>query len=251
MPRHGNGNGPADIQSRMRTVPTARADSGEDDHALVARIVGGDAAAFEVVMRRHNGALFRTARAILRDDAEAEDALQEAYLAAYRNLGMFRGDARLSTWLTRIVINQALGRLRARRRGNVVGLHDDIGEAAGEAGEDAMDETPAASPETGALRAQLRRLLEREIDALPLAFRTAFMLREVEEMPIDEVAASLEIPEATVRTRVFRARAMLRASLAEELDLATGEVFAFAGGRCDRIVAAVLARLPAAGEPSA
>ena len=251
MPRHGNGNGPADIQSRMRTAQTARHDSGEDDHTLVARIVAGDAAAFEIVMRRHNGALFRTARAILRDDAEAEDALQEAYLAAYRNLGMFRGDARLSTWLTRIVINQALGRLRARRRGNVVGLHDDIGEAAGEAGEDAMDETAAASPETGALRAQLRRLLEREIDALPLAFRTAFMLREVEEMPIDEVAASLEIPEATVRTRVFRARAMLRASLAEELDLATGEVFAFAGGRCDRIVAAVLARLPAAGEPSA
>jgi len=251
VPRHGNGNGPADIQSRMRTARTARHDSGEDDHTLVARIVAGDAAAFEIVMRRHNGALFRTARAILRDDAEAEDALQEAYLAAYRNLGMFRGDARLSTWLTRIVINQALGRLRARRRGNVVGLHDDIGEAAGEAGEDAMDETAAASPETGALRAQLRRLLERGIDALPLAFRTAFMLREVEEMPIDEVAASLEIPEATVRTRVFRARAMLRASLAEELDLATGEVFSFAGGRCDRIVAAVLARLPAAGEPSA
>jgi len=217
-----------------------------DEHALVARIVGGDAAAFEIVMRRHNGALFRTARAILRDDADAEDALQEAYLAAYRNLGAFRGDAQLATWLTRIVINQALGRLRARRRDNLVELHDD---AAGDEGEDAMDETPAASPETGAMRAQLRRLLEREIDALPLAFRTAFMLREVEEMPIDEVAASLEIPAATVRTRVFRARAMLRAALAEELDLATGEVFAFAGARCDRIVAAVLARLPAEAPP--
>ena len=231
----------------MRTAEVARDASGEDDHALVARIVGGDAAAFEIVMRRHNGALFRTARAILRDDADAEDALQEAYLAAYRNLGSFRGDARLSTWLTRIVINQALGRLRARRRDNVVGLHDDIAETAGEARGEAMDEAPAASPETGALRAQLRRLLEREIDALPLAFRTAFMLREVEEMPIDEVAASLEIPAATVRTRVFRARAMLRAALAEELDVATGEVFAFAGARCDRIVAAVLARLPKAG----
>jgi RNA polymerase sigma-70 factor (ECF subfamily) len=233
----------------MQTAQTARPAAGEDDHALVARIVGGDSAAFETVMRRHNGALFRTARAILRDDADAEDALQEAYLAAYRALGTFRGDARLSTWLTRIVINQALGRLRARRRDNVVGLHDDIGEAAGEAKGDAMDEAPAASPETGALRAQLRRLLEREIDALPLAFRTAFMLREVEEMPIDEVAASLEIPPATVRTRVFRARAMLRAALAEELDLATGEVFAFAGARCDRIVAAVMARLPATEEP--
>ena len=240
---------PIGIQSRMQTAHTARSAAGEDDRALVARIIGGDSAAFEILMRRHNGALFRTARAILRDDADAEDALQEAYLAAYRNLGAFRGDARLSTWLTRIVINQALGRLRARRRDNVVGLHDDMGEPAGEAKGDAMDEAPAASPELGALRAQLRRLLEREIDALPLAFRTAFMLREVEEMPIGEVAASLEIPEATVRTRVFRARAMLRAALAEELDLATGDVFAFAGARCDRIVAAVLARLSAAGEP--
>jgi len=98
---------PIGIQSRMQTAHTARSAAGEDDRALVARIIGGDSAAFEILMRRHNGALFRTARAILRDDADAEDALQEAYLAAYRNLGAFRGDARLSTWLTRIVINQA------------------------------------------------------------------------------------------------------------------------------------------------
>jgi len=227
--------------------------AGEDDRALVARIVGGDSAAFEVVMRRHNSALFRTARAILRDDAEAEDALQDAYLAAYRNLAAFRGDARLSTWLTRIVINQALGRLRARRRDNVVELHDDVVAIADQAAGETMNEAPAASPESETMRGQLRRLLERRIDALPLAFRTAFMLREVEEMPVDEVAECLAIPATTVRTRVFRARAMLRAALAEELDLATGEVFGFAGSRCDRIVAAVLARLPDAsgGEPSA
>ena len=102
----------------MRPAETAREASAGDDHALVARIVAGDSAAFETVMRRHNGALFRTARAILRDDADAEDALQEAYLAAYRNLGAFRGDARLSTWLTRIVINQALMRARRRSAGN-------------------------------------------------------------------------------------------------------------------------------------
>jgi len=227
--------------------------AGEDDHALVARILGGDSAAFEIVMRRHNSALFRTARAILRDDAEAEDALQDAYLAAYRNLAAFRGDARLSTWLTRIVINQALGRLRARRRDNVVELHDDVVAIADQAAGETMNEAPAASPESETMRAQLRQLLERRIDALPLAFRTAFMLREVEEMPVDEVAECLAIPATTVRTRVFRARAMLRAALAEELDLATGDVFGFAGSRCDRIVAAVLARLPDAsgGEPSA
>jgi len=234
----------------VQTLPSV---AGEDDHALVARILGGDSAAFEIVMRRHNSALFRTARAILRDDAEAEDALQDAYLAAYRNLAAFRGDARLSTWLTRIVINQALGRLRARRRDNVVELHDDVVAIADQAAGETMNEAPAASPESETMRAQLRRLLERRIDALPLAFRTAFMLREVEEMPVDEVAECLAIPATTVRTRVFRARAMLRAALAEELDLATGDVFGFAGSRCDRIVAAVLARLPDAsgGEPSA
>ena len=110
-----------------------------------------------------------------------------------------------------------------------------------------MDDDRVESPEAGAMREQLRRLLERKIDALPLAFRTAFMLREVEEMTIEEAAECLAIPPATVRTRVFRARALLRASLAEEMDVATGDVFAFAGARCDRIVAGVLARL-AAGE---
>jgi RNA polymerase sigma factor (sigma-70 family) len=227
----------------MKQARTQDDQSAGDDQALVARIVGGDTGAFELVMRRHNGALFRAARAILRDDADAEDALQEAYLAAYRHLVEFRGDARLSTWLTRIVINQALGRLRARRRDNVVELHDDPPADATVAQGEAMDDSEAASPEAGAMRSQLRRLLERKIDALPLAFRTAFMLREVEEMTIEEAAECLAIPAATVRTRVFRARAMLRASLAEDMDVATGEVFGFAGARCDRIVASVLGRL--------
>lgn len=216
-----------------------------DDSVLVARIVAGDRAAFQQLMRLHNTALYRAARAIVRDDADAEDVLQEAYLAAYRNLPGFHGDARLSTWLTRIVINQALGRLRTRRRDNVVALLDDRPPGAAEPMEQAMDEDPEASPEAGAMRGELRRLLERKIDALPLAFRTAFILREVEEMTIDEAAECLAIPAATVRTRVFRARALLRASLAEEMDVATSGVFGFAGERCDRIVAGVLERLRA------
>jgi RNA polymerase sigma factor (sigma-70 family) len=214
-----------------------------DDASLVARIVAGDRGAFEQLMRLHNPALFRAARAIVRDDADAEDVLQEAYLAAYRHLPDFRGDSRLSTWLTRIVINQALGRLRSRRRDNVVELIDDRAEGAATPLEQAMEEQGGASPEGAAIRAELRRLLERKIDELPLAFRTAFMLREVEEMTIEEAAECLAIPEATVRTRVFRARALLRASLAEEMDVAARDVFSFAGGRCDRIVAAVLVRL--------
>jgi RNA polymerase sigma-70 factor (ECF subfamily) len=108
-----------------------------------------------------------------------------------------------------------------------------------------MDEDPHAAPEASAMRAELRRLLEKKIDALPLAFRTAFILREVEEMTIEEAAECLGVPAATVRTRVFRARALLRESLAEEMDVATADVFAFAGARCDRIVAGVLARLQA------
>jgi RNA polymerase sigma-70 factor (ECF subfamily) len=228
----------------MNQAKTRGDDSAGDDHALVARIVGGDTGAFEFVMRRHNGALFRTARAILRDDADAEDALQEAYLAAFRHLGEFRGDARLSTWLTRIVINQALGRLRARRRdNNVVELREGVPEDDAAAREEAMDDGHTESAEAGAMRSQLRRLLERKIDALPLAFRTAFVLREVEELTIEEAAECLAIPAATVRTRVFRARALLRASLAEEMDVATGEVFGFGGAHCNRIVAAVLGRL--------
>ncbi len=221
----------------------ARATSDVSDAALVARVVGGDRAAFQQLMRLYNSSLFRAARAIVRDDADAEDVLQEAYIAAYRHLPGFRGDSRLATWLTRIVINQALGRLRSRRRDNVVELLDDRAQGAAAPMEQAVDEDQGTSPEAEAMRAELRRLLERKIDALPLAFRTAFILREVEEMTIEEAAECLAVPAATVRTRVFRARALLRASLAEEMDVATTDVFAFAGARCDRIVAGVLRRL--------
>ena len=228
-------------QPHVNSREAIHADDG--DLALVRRILTGDRDAFQQLMRLHNTALFRAARAIVRDDADAEDVLQEAYIAAYRHLPDFRGDSRLATWLTRIVINQALGRLRSRRRDNVVELLDDRPRGAPAPLEQAMDEDAGGSPEAEAVRAELRRLLERKIDALPLAFRTAFILREVEEMTIEETAECLAIPEATVRTRVFRARALLRASLAEELDVATTDVFSFAGARCDRIVAGVLERL--------
>ena len=231
------------IAANERKPLTAAA---SDDAALVARILARDRGAFEQLMRRHNTALFRAARSILRDDADAEDALQDAYLAAYRHLGEFRGEARLATWLTRIVINQALARLRARRRDPVVVFLDAHEPGSADPLEQTMDDRgQAESPESDAMRAQMRCLLERKIDALPLAFRTAFVLREVEELTIDEVAECLAIPAATVRTRVFRARALLRSALAEEIDVATGDVFAFAGKRCDRIVAGVLEHLAA------
>jgi RNA polymerase sigma-70 factor (ECF subfamily) len=198
-------------------------------------------AAFEPLMRRYNQRLFRVARAILKDDADAEDALQDAYVQAYRKLGDFRGDAELSTWLTRIVINQALMRLRRRTRERVVVPFGDRGDAA--APEVEVADERAESPSDAALRGEVRRALERRIDELPEAFRTVFVMREVEDMSARETADALGIPEATVRTRLFRARALLRAALDRDIDTAQGRVFSFDGARCDRIVAAVLARL--------
>jgi RNA polymerase sigma-70 factor (ECF subfamily) len=211
------------------------------DVQLAARAAHGDRAAFECILRRHNRLLFRTARSVLKDDAEAEDALQEAYLRAWRALGSFRADAKLSTWLVRIVINEALGRLR-RRGAQVIVLDAALdGELDIEA---SMHDNPDQRPEPNAMRAEVRGLLERRIDRLPEAFRTVFMLRAVEELSVEEVATALQLPEATVRTRFFRARSLLREGLSRDIDLAIGEAFAFAGARCDRIVAAVLSRLP-------
>ena len=191
-------------------------------------------------MRRHNRMLFRTARAILRDDAEAEDALQEAYIQAYRSLGTFRGDAQLSTWLARIVANEALQRLRKRsRRAEIVPLQST---AAPEV-EQVMDSDTDNAPHSSAERAEVRRLLESQIDALPEAYRTVFKLRAVEELSVEEVADILDIPAATVRSRLFRARGMLREALAQKIDVACEDAFSFAGERCDRVVAGVLVRL--------
>jgi RNA polymerase sigma-70 factor (ECF subfamily) len=221
------------------------------DREMAGRIATGDRAAFVVLMRRYNQKLYRTARSILRDDAEAEDAVQEAYLIAYRSLGGFRGDATLSTWLVRIVVNEALGRLRRRKRdAEVIRLGHD-GDHEHDAREATMDAAPFQQPEREALRAETRRLLEAKIDLLPETFRTVFMLRAVEEMSVEETAAALDIPEATVRSRYFRAKGLLREALAREIDIALADAFAFAGARCDRIVAGVLDRLDAAGPPDA
>lgn len=211
------------------------------DEELARRVAKGDPAAFEALMRRHNRTMFRTARAILRDDAEAEDALQEAYLQAYRTIGGFRGDAKFSTWMARVVANEALTRLRKQvRRAAIVPLQggvevDEINPTT----ETSMDR----GPENAARRAELRKLLEKRIDALPGAYRPVFMLRAVEEYSVEETAAILQIPPATVRSRFHRARSLLREGLASEVDLAYEEVFGFAGERCDRIVAGVMQRI--------
>ena len=212
----------------------------DTDADLAGRAANGDKLAFEAIMRRHNRLLFRTARSILKSDAETEDALQEAYLRAWRALANFRAEAKLSTWLVRIVINESLGRLR-RHGAQVIPL-DAAMECSENQTEAWMEDDPDQRPDRVAMRGEVRRLMEARIDTLPDAFRTVFMLRAVEELSVEEIAAALDIPEATVRTRFFRARGLLREGLSRDVDLAIGDAFSFAGARCDRIVAGVLAK---------
>jgi RNA polymerase sigma-70 factor (ECF subfamily) len=225
--------------------------SDEEDLALAREVASGNLNAFERIMRRHNRMLYRAARSILRDDAEAEDCLQSAYLLAYRSMGTFAGHSKLSTWLARIVINEALGRKRrAARQGMVIPL-DSVADIDIPAQTCMALNTESPRPDAEAMRHELGTLIERRIDALPEAFRGVFVLRALEELSVEETATLLDIPEATVRTRYFRARSMLRESLAREVDTALDEAFAFAGTRCDRIVAAVLERLRFAVSPRA
>ena len=227
----------------MNTLKTITPVSGSDssDAELVSLAIAGNDQAFAQIMRRYNRLLFRTARSILRNDDDTQDALQEAYLSAWRALASFRSDARLSTWLVRIVVNEALGRLR-RDGAQIVPLSAVV-DTDGETLEMPMQANPDDQPERSAMRMQVRQQIEARIDTLPEAFRTVFMLRGVEELSVEEVAAALDIPEATVRSRFFRARGILREGLSRDIDMAICDAFSFAGARCDRIVAGVLAKI--------
>lgn len=235
----------------MPTMTQSTAPEPATDAELAHSIAAGDQKAFVLLMRRHNQLLFRTARSILRDDRDAEDAVQDAYLQAYSSINQFRGDARLSTWLTRIVVNASIARARKRSRGaEVMQLYPGADHTGIDESEAGMEAPASGSPELGAMRAQARRILEQSIDALPEAFRMVFVLRAVEEMTNEEVAHSLGIPEATVRSRFFRARSQLRTALLAEVDLAFETVFSFDGERCDRIVAAVIERIASPPGPA-
>jgi RNA polymerase sigma-70 factor (ECF subfamily) len=201
-----------------------------DDGTLLELVRSGDRNAFGTLMRRYNQRVFRIARAILVDDAEAEDAGQEAWVSAYRHLHQFEGRSSFSSWIGRIVSREALARARRRRPVPVA-----------EVSEEVMDRRD--DPERRASQVEARAILERAIDSLPDSFRTVFVLRAVEEMSVAETAACLEIPEDTVKTRLHRARRLLRDDLAQQLDIATTDAFAFAGARCDRMVEQVLRRL--------
>jgi len=225
----------------MVETATAREVPGHnDERSIASSIAAGDRLAFEGLMRRNNRRLYRLARATLRDRTEAEDALQDAYISAYRSIGQFRGDASLSTWLSRLVLNECLARIRrSTRRNNVipiVSVNTPIEPSP-------MFASQSDLPDKELGRSQMRELLERKVDELPENFRAVFVLRSVEELSVDETAGCLSIPQETVRSRHFRAKAMLRDSLARELNLAERDLFEFGGPHCDQVVANVLARL--------
>ena len=217
-----------------------------DELSLARRIAGGERAAFEVLMRRYNRRLYRLARALLRDEAEAKDALQDAYLCAYRCIGQFRGDAALSTWLSRLVLNECgARRRRSLRRENIIPI------VSAEASMEAFIRIPDSGelPDHCTARAQMRSVLERKVSELPESLRLVFVLRSIEELSVEEIAATLAISADTVRSRHFRAKGMLRESLAREIDLAESDLFEFGGSHCDGVVARVLARVSADPTP--
>lgn len=218
--------------------------AGMEEADLIARARSGERGAFRAIMQGGNQRLFRIARAVVDDDAEAEDVVQESYVRAFSNLAAFRGEASIYTWLTRIVLNEANGRLRRQR--TQVGLEEV--ETIQNLGAHVLmfpSGAPASDPEADVARLEVRRILERAIDDLPNDFRLVFVMRDVEECSIAETAAALGIREETVKTRLHRARRQLRAALSERLASSVSEAFLFLGDRCERITEGALARLQA------
>ena len=214
------------------------------DELVVSQVVAGQTAMFEVLMRRYNERIYRAVRAILREEAEVEDVMQQAYLNAYAHLRQFDGRALFSTWLTRIAVNEALARVRRRRpyepfdeeTHNVD--RDAFDGAAGHGGRVMSD--PTNNPERAAVSKELRELLEGAIDELPDGAREVFVLREVEGLSTAEAAAALDVSEDVVKTRLSRARSALRRLLIERTGAAAPEVFRYYRPRCDRLVCRVL-----------
>lgn len=225
----------------MPAIGPKRAETEADDAELVARALARDGEAFRTIMKRNNQRLYRLARGVLHDAAEAEDVVQEAYVRAFSALAGFRGSSSLSTWLSRITINEALGRLRRRRRRRDAGLVAIEPRAA------EIIQFPLSSsdsdPERTMAQRQILHLVEQATDSLPEAFRAVFVARVIEGMSVEETADALGIGPQTVKTRLHRARALLRKELDARIGPVFLEAFPFAGRRCDRLTAAVMARL--------
>lgn len=223
--------------SRVKTATMAMAAGTMADEEVIKRVMAGETALFEVIMRRYNQRLYRVSRSILGDDTEAEDVTQDAYVRAYEHLKQFDGRAKFSTWLTRIAVHEALARLRRRRK--LVEI-DSVAEST-EGG--VMLESKAPSPEQELLTQTMRIVLEAAVDSLPETYRSVFMLREIEGLTTAETADCLELTEEAVKVRLHRARALLRKDIYARTGAATSDAFQFLTTRCDRLVASVLAKI--------
>ena len=226
------------LTSASSTGPLENRDHSDRD--TIQQILNGNTAMFELLMRRYNERVYRAARSIVRDEQEAEDVMQQAYVNAFTHLRQFNGSAQFSTWLIKIAMNEALARVR--RRGRYQAFDDDLSHV-----EPFMSSNPAPSPERQAFAGELRGLLEWAIDALPDGMREVFVLREVEGLSTSEVAECLGVSEDVVKTRLSRGRGALRRLLMERTGATAPEAFRFYRPRCDRLVAQVLARI--SGQP--
>jgi RNA polymerase sigma-70 factor (ECF subfamily) len=206
------------------------------DLELARRAIARDGAAFRTIIKTHNQRLYRIARGVVRNDGEAEDIVQEAYVRAFAHLESFRGDASLGTWLSRIVINEALGRLRKRRR--TVAMPENP-----QAEIIQFPLNPSDDPERTMAQRQILQLVERATDSLPDVYRMVFVARVIEGLSIEETSELLGVRPQTVKTRLHRARALLRKALDDQIGPVLLEAFPFAGRRCERLTAAVMKRL--------
>jgi RNA polymerase sigma-70 factor (ECF subfamily) len=222
---------------------------GQSDDELVALARQGGENAIRALIKRNNRRLFRVARAVVRNDAEAEDVVQEAYVRAFTKLDSFRGGSQFSTWLTRIALNEALGRMRRRRPTTELAELDVA--AGSQGGSVIMFPTSLTPPpaDSELARSQVRKFLEKAIDDLPDAFRAVFILRDIEEMSIEETANQLSLKPETVKTRLHRARRLMRAAVEKRLAGTFSELFPFDGARCDRMADRVISRLRNSGTP--
>jgi RNA polymerase sigma-70 factor (ECF subfamily) len=224
----------------LATSPASMPEGGDQsDDELIRQVLHGHTAAFELLMRRYNERVYRAARAIVRDDHEAEDVMQQAYVNAYTHLHQFTGASRFSTWLTRIAINESLARLR--RRGMYEAFDDERPHVV-----PLMARNPSDNPEREAFTRELRVLLESAVDTLPDGLREVFVLRDVEGLSTAEVAACLDLTDDAVKTRLSRGRAALRRVLLDRTGATAPDAFRFYRPRCDRVVAAVLSRIGSA-----
>jgi RNA polymerase sigma-70 factor (ECF subfamily) len=223
----------------LHTIPAAGSEQ-LSDAEVVRRVVDGDTALFEILMRRYNQRVYRAVRAVLKGDDDTEDVMQQAYLNAYAHLGQFEDRAQFSTWLIRIAVNEAIARLRKRRS---TSWSWDRGDEMAAMRIEATD----PDPEANAGAAQMREVVERELSDLPATSRTVLILRDIEGMSTLEAAECLCVSEDVIKTRLSRARARLRDALTRRAGLTLGSIYPFGDQRCDRVVAAVMSRLQTSG----